>query len=257
MTSKLTTMEKSKEPEKRAKNILVTGATRGLGLAIAEALALSDYRVIATGRSTSAHLESLINDFPDRVFFRAFDLEAQDKIHEFVNSIVKDFGGIYGLVNNAAIGLDGVLATMHDSEITRTINMNTTSTILMTKYCVRSMLLNKEGRIAHISSIIAHTGFSGLSVYAASKGSLIGFTKSLAREVGKMNITVNSLCPGYMNTDMTKSISKSNLNRIVRRSPMNRLIETSDVAHYVVYLMSEKAKNITGSTFTIDAGSTS
>lgn len=238
------------------KNILVTGSTRGLGLEIATILAINNFKIITTGRKITKELDELMKRFPENVFFKAFDLSNQSDIHGFVTAIIKEHGNIYGLINNAAVGADGVLATMHDSDILRAINLNTASTILITKYCLRNMLIRKEGRVVNIASVIANTGFNGLSVYAATKSSLIGFTKSLSREVGKVNITVNAICPGYMKTDMTQSISDFNLERIKNRSPMKQLVGPEDVAGYVHYLLTPAAKLITGSVLTIDAGST-
>ncbi|MFT7399182.1 MAG: 3-oxoacyl-[acyl-carrier protein] reductase, partial [Rheinheimera aquimaris] len=160
------------------------------------------------------------------------------------------------LINNAAVGYDGVLATMHNSEINALLNLNVQAPILLTKYLLRPMLLNQSGRIINISSIIARTGFNGLSVYAASKAALEGFTKSLSREVGKAGITVNCVAPGYMQTEMTNSLQGDKLESIKRRSPLGRLATPDDAAGAVLYLLSEQATAITGTTITVDAGST-
>jgi 3-oxoacyl-[acyl-carrier protein] reductase len=170
--------------------------------------------------------------------------------------VIKDHGHIYGLVNNAALGHDGVLATMHESQISDLVLVNTVAPILLAKYSSRSMLLNREGRIINIGSIIGATGFNGLSVYGATKASMNGFTKSLSRELGKMDITVNTIAPGYMATDMTSGLVDDKFGSILRRSPLGRLAEVTDMADMVLYLLSDSAKNITGSTITIDAGST-
>lgn len=148
-------------------NILLTGATRGLGLAIAQRLKKEGYHVIATGRKLTPELDALVNEseLQGKVSFYAFDLSATEEIHDFVQSIVKDHGPIFGLVNNAALGHDGVLATMHDSQISELVNVNVLSPILLTKYASRSMLMKRRGRIVNISSIIATTGFNGLSIW--------------------------------------------------------------------------------------------
>jgi 3-oxoacyl-[acyl-carrier protein] reductase len=176
--------------------------------------------------------------------------------HEFVLSLDKEFGALYGIVNNAAIGLDGVLATMHETEIDNLINVNVTGTIILTKYAVRSMLRKREGRIVNIASIIASTGFNGLSVYGASKSALLGFTRSLARELGKANITVNSVSPGYMETEMTAGIKEADLERIKKRSPLGRLASTKEVARVVSLLLSPEGSGMTGIDIKVDAGST-
>lgn len=237
-----------------SKTILVTGATRGLGLAIARRLAADGFRVIASGRQPSAELSALVAG--GRVFFEPLDLARHADIHAFVMGVTSRHGPLYGLVNNAALGHDGVLATMHDSQIEEIVAVNLTGTMLLTKYTVRSMLLRREGRVVNISSIIASTGFSGLSVYAATKAALNGFTKSLAREVGKAGITVNTVAPGYMRTDMTGSLQGEKLESILRRSPLGKLVTVDEAAAAVAWLLGPDSASVTGTTLTIDAGST-
>jgi 3-oxoacyl-[acyl-carrier protein] reductase len=236
------------------KTILVTGGTRGLGLAIARRLASEGYRIVASGRSITPELQQLVNEHD--VHFEPLDLINHAAIHAFVKHVTSTHGPLYGLVNNAALGHDGVLATMHDSQIESLISVNLTGTILLTKYAVRSMLLQREGRVVNISSIIATTGFNGLSVYAATKAALNGFTRSLARELGKAGITVNSVAPGYMQTDMTGDLQGEKLESIKRRSPLGRLATVEDAAAAVFWLLGKDAGAITGTTVTVDAGST-
>jgi 3-oxoacyl-[acyl-carrier protein] reductase len=237
--------------------IIVTGGTRGLGLAITARLACEGYDVVATGRQLSPMLSQTISEHPPgRVRFAELELSDSAGIRECVQRIVAESKRIYGLVNNAAVGDDGVLATMHDSQIERMLRINVLAPILLTKYVCRAMLLNGTGRVINISSIIAQTGFSGLSVYAASKAALAGFSKSLARELGKANITVNTIAPGYMRTDMTESLQGEKLAQIERRSPLGRLAETTDVAEAVSFLLGPAGRSITGATLVIDAGST-
>lgn len=240
------------------KTILVTGGTRGLGLAICRQLVVNDYCVLACGRELTTSLKELIDEHPQKCFFEHLDLSEVGNIRENTQAILKKHKDlkVYGLVNNAAVGSDGVLATMHDGEIANLLNINVTSTILLTKYVLRGMLKCGQGRIINISSIIASTGYSGLSVYAASKAALEGFTKSLAREVGRVGINVNAIAPGYMKTDMTSGISEDKLATIVRRSPINKLPAPEDVAKAVDFLLGDAGDMITGTTFTIDAGNT-
>ena len=242
----------------KPKNVLVTGGTRGLGLATCRHLAGAGYHVIATGRNSTEELQALMEDssVAGSVTFHPLDLSQTDQIRLFVRDVTKQHGALYGLVNNAALGHDGVLATMHDSQIEELIRVNVLASILMAKYASRSMLGRRAGRIVNVASIIASTGFSGLSVYAATKSSLIGMTKSLSRELGKVGITVNAVSPGYMATDMTAGIDEGKLATITRRSPLGRLAHVDEVAAMIAYLLSDSAASITGTEVTIDAGST-
>ena len=165
-------------------------------------------------------------------------------------------GPLYGLVNNAALGTEGLLSNMHNSDIERLVKLNTVSPIVLTKYAVRAMMTAGTGRIVNISSIIGFTGYSGLSVYGATKASMLGFTRSLAREVGRLGVTVNAVAPGFMDTEMTASMNDEQRGKIAKRSALRRLVDVEDVAASVAFLMSEAAKNITGTVMTVDAGNT-
>lgn len=238
------------------KNVLVTGATRGLGLAVATRLAQDGYQVIATGRTLSAELEHEMASTGGRIVFHRLDLAEQNSLRGFTSDVVKMRGPLYGLVNNAAVAHDGVLATMHESEIAETISVNVTGTIILTKYVTRAMLVSGGGRIVNIASIIGATGFNGLSVYAASKAALIGFTRSLARELGRVNITVNALAPGYMETQMSSGLTDDQVGTILRRTPLGRLVTVAEAAGAVSFLLGPDAATITGTVLTVDGGST-
>lgn len=237
-------------------NVIVTGASRGIGRAIARNLAGQGYTVIAVARHVSEELALAGDAASAAIHFVPFDLSEIEKLHGLVRELRERFGPIYGLVNNAGLGTEGILATMPTSSIEHLVQLNTISPIVLTKYVVRGMMNEGAGRIVNISSIIASTGYSGLSVYAATKGSLIGFTKSLAREVGRLGITVNAVAPGFIETELTASMKDGQRQQIARRSALQRLPEVSDVAEAVAFLMSDKARNITGSVLTVDAGST-
>ncbi|MBS0043921.1 SDR family oxidoreductase [Shewanella sp. M16] len=237
-----------------SKLVIVTGASRGLGLAICRQLLQANYSVLALARTLSDDLAQLQHNAD--LHFMSVDLSELDAIPVLCSTMVKQYGRPYALINNAAVGYDGVLATMHNSEINSLLNLNIQAPILLSKYLLRPMLLNQSGRIINISSIIARTGFNGLSVYAASKAALEGFTQSLAREVGKARITVNCVAPGYMQTEMTSSLQGDKLESIKRRSPLGRLATPDDAAAAVLYLLSEQASAVTGTVLTVDAGST-
>ena len=238
------------------RTILVTGASRGLGLAIAARLLQeTDTRIAAVARSETDDFRALADAHPDRLVLFRQDLAELDALHGLVREITAAMGPLYGLVNNAAIGLDGLLATQHASDISRVLRLNLESPILLTKYACRSMLTVGTGRIVNVGSIIASTGFSGLSVYGATKAGLEGFTRSLARELGRAKITVNCLAPGYMETEMTAGLTEDKLASVRRRAPLG-LPKPEDVAGAVAYLMSPEAAMVTGTVMTVDGGST-
>jgi 3-oxoacyl-[acyl-carrier protein] reductase len=237
------------------RNVLVTGGTRGVGLAIAKKLAADGFRVLALGRKQSAELDAAIAAAPAIVFV-PFDLADIEAIPELVRGLKAAHGPLHGLVNNAALGTEGLLSNMHNSDIEKLVRLNTVSPIVLTKYAVRAMMTAGTGRIVNISSIIGATGYSGLSVYGATKASMLGFTRSLAREVGRLGVTVNAVAPGFMDTEMTASLGEADRARIAARSALKRLVEVEDVAAAVSYLMSDAAKNVTGTVMTVDAGNT-
>ena len=239
------------------RNVIVTGASRGLGLAITQRLVAEGFRVIAVARRESDPLrEAIAAAPPDALVFAPFDLGEIDALPGFVAALKKHHGAPYGLVNNAGLGTEGLLANMHNSQIEELLRINVAAPILLTKYVVRNMMAAGGGRVVNISSIIGSTGYSGLSVYGSTKAALIGFTKSLAREVGRLGITVNAVAPGFMSTEMTASLDAGDRAKIARRAALLRLAEVEDVAHAVIYLLGEKAGNITGTVLTIDAGAT-
>ena len=238
------------------RHVIVTGSAKGLGLEISKQLAGAGYKVIGISRTVTEEYSRLQSEYPEQVYFYQFDFANTAEISSLVKQLTKDHGRIYGLINNAALGHDGVLATMHESDISEVIKVNIEAPILLTKYVSRSMLLNKAGRIINVGSIIGSTGFNGLSVYGATKSALGGFTKSLARELGKAQITVNTLAPGYMETNMTDGLVGDKLEKIKRRSCLGRLAHVSDAASMALFLISESASGVTGATFTVDAGST-
>jgi len=240
-------------------NVIVTGGSRGLGLGIAKALRGAGHDVIAVARRESEALTDAMNASAasgSSLHFVPFDLGCIGELSQLVKHIRTTYGPIYGLVTNAGIGTSGVLATMRDADMETLLRINTLSPLVLTKYVVRSMMSGQGGRIVNISSIVSATGFSGLSVYSTTKASLIGFTRSLAREVGSLGITVNAVAPGFIDTEMTGDLGEQHRDKIARRSALRRMADVDDVANAVEFLLSERAKNITGTTLTVDAGNT-
>lgn len=242
------------------RNVIVTGGSRGLGLGIVRRLAQDDYNVIAVARKETDGLACAMREAESRgrgsVRFSAFDLASVDELGNFAKSVRKEYGPIYGLVNNAGISFDGALSLMGNEQIEQLIRLNVTSPIILTKFVVRSMMSDGGGRIVNISSIMGFTGYSGLAVYGATKASLIGFTRSLAREVGRMGVNVNAVAPGFVDTELTHGLTEERRQQITRRSALKRFTEVDDVANAVEYLLDSKSKNVTGTVLTVDAGST-
>jgi 3-oxoacyl-[acyl-carrier protein] reductase len=242
-------------------NVIVTGGSRGIGLGIVRCLAKAGYRVMALARKESAELREAIDEAASSgtgsIGFAAYDLAETNGIAAIVKRLREDLGPIYALVNNAGISIDGALALTSATQIERVVRLNVISPILMSKYILRSMMADGVGgRIVNLASIIAFTGYSGLSVYGATKASMIGFTRSLAREVGRTGITVNAVAPGFVDTEMTKGLTEEDREQITRRSALRRLVEVDDVAAAVKYLLGDGARNVTGTVITVDAGNT-
>jgi len=242
------------------RKILVTGASRGLGLGIARKLAAAGYCVIALARKPTSELTAAIaqarRDKCGSLHFVAFDLGRIDEIAALVRNLRREFGPLFGLVNNAALGRDGALSLMHNTQIEELVRVNTLSPIVLSKYVVRAMMSERAGRVVNVASIVGFTGYSGLSVYGATKASMLGFTRSLAREVGRLGITVNAVAPGFIDTDMTHGLSGAQREQVMRRSALRRLASVDDVANAVEFLLSDKAQSVSGTVLTVDAGAT-
>jgi 3-oxoacyl-[acyl-carrier protein] reductase len=236
------------------RNVIVTGGSRGLGLAVVRQLSASGYRAIVIARRESDELRAAQSG--GAIAFVPYDLGDIENMPGMVKAIRKEHGAIFGLVNNAGLGTEGLLAAMAMKDIESLIRINTLSPIALTRQVVRSMMSEGQGRIVNMSSIIASTGYSALSVYAATKASMVGFTKSLARELGRAGITVNAVAPGFVETDMTQRLDSEKKAQIARRSALQRLAEAEDVARTVDFLLGDGGRNITGTVITVDAGNT-
>jgi 3-oxoacyl-[acyl-carrier protein] reductase len=236
-------------------NVVVTGASRGIGLSIATTLARSGYDVVAVARHLRPALETAMAQHAN-LRFLPIDLVDFASLPGQVRQLRNQIGQIYGLVNNAGVGTAGILSTMPDEQIARVIQTNVIAPITLTKYVISSMMSARSGRVVNITSVVASAGYSGLSAYSASKAAMIGFTRSLAREIGSLGITVNAVAPGFVATEMTHDLSEKQRQQIERRSALQRMTTVDDVASAVAFLMSEKAAAITGTVMTVDAGNT-
>ncbi len=241
------------------RNIVVTGGSRGIGLGIARKLSASGFHVIAIARSSNAALETAITEAEGgtgRISFFKQDLAEIDALQAAARALRQTFGPVYGIVNNAGLGTSGLLCNMREVDIERLTRMNILSPLVLTKHLLRHMLTARSGRVVNIASIVAITGYQGLSTYSATKSAMLGFTRSLAREVGSLGITVNAVLPGFVDTEMTLELDDAARRKIAHRSALGRLTAVEDIANAVDYLISDQAQGITGSTMVVDAGST-
>lgn len=235
---------------------LVTGASRGIGRAIALTLAASDSLVVGTATS-EAGAESITKAFAEAsVKGKGMKLDVTDpkSVKEVVAAIGKEFGPPTILVNNAGITRDNLLMRMKDEEWEDIIGTNLSSIFRLSKACLRGMMKARFGRIVNIGSVVAATGNPGQANYCATKAGIIGFTKSLAREVAARNITVNTVAPGFIDTDMTRELEERQKNAILESIPLNRFGETEEIADAVAFLCSPRAAYITGETLHVNGG---
>lgn len=237
-------------------NILVTGASRGLGLEICKVLVNEGHIVYAISRSRTNDFCDLENSFPGQVYFKSFDLSNQVEIHK---TIFKDWIGnnipLHGFVNNAALAYDDIITNLNIDRLEAMFKVNVFTPFYITKYAIRNMIFNQvKGSIVHISSISVHTGYKGLAMYAGSKGALEGFSKNTAREWGEKGIRSNCLVSGFMETEMSATLSNDQKNRIYNRTSLKVPTKLNSVAEMVAFLLSDKANSVTGQNIHVDSG---
>jgi len=239
---------------------VISGGSRGLGLAIVERLLDRGDSVATFSRSGSVALDALLAAYPDRLHAEQVDAASTDALRAFVDRVAGRFGRIDHCIANAAVAYEGLVATVRDDEIDAMLDVNLRGSIVLVRECVRQMLIRPlnatAASVVVISSVVAGRGSSGLAVYAATKAGLEGFAKSLAREVGPRGIRVNVVAPGFLETDLSASLSDRDRGRIARRTPLGRLGQPEDVVGAIDFLTSPRAAFITGQVLTIDGGST-
>ena len=235
---------------------LVTGASRGIGRAIALELGARGATVIGTATSDSGAqgITDLLGGNGIRGTGHRMDVTDPDSIAGCINSVQEEYGAATILVNNAGITRDNLLMRMKDEEWDAVISTNLTSAFRMSKACLRGMMKAKRGRIITVTSVIGATGNPGQANYAATKAGVIGFTKSLAREVGSRGITANTVAPGFIDTDMTRALPEEQRTQLLKQIPLGRLGDVKDIARAVAFLASSEAAYITGETLHVNGG---
>lgn len=241
------------------KTIILTGNSRGVGLSIANELLRNGYRVIGLSRTFTQETKLLVNKYGDENYIHInFDLSNVNGIKTLYRDKLRPLtknGGIYGFVNNAAIAYDDIITNLDYDDLQTMYNVNVFSPMILTKYVLRDMLLNRnKGSIVHISSISAHTGYKGLAMYASTKGAIEAFSKNTSREWGALEIRSNIVCPGFMDTDMSSTLTIEQKNKIFNRNSMKKPVEVSAVSTSVVFLLGEGSKGITGQILHVDNG---
>ncbi|MFC4939538.1 MULTISPECIES: SDR family NAD(P)-dependent oxidoreductase [Bradyrhizobium] len=240
----------------RPQVVLVSGGSRGLGLAIVERLLTEGHSVATFSRRASPELERLLQLYPDRLKFAAADMGQPEHFRELVRGFEKQLGPLTGLVNNAGIVAEELLARQNADDISRLLSVNLAGPLLLTRAAIRGMMVVGYGRIVNISSIVSVSGYKGTVAYSATKGGVNAMTRALARELGGRQITVNSVAPGYMKTDLVADMDPSKLKQIVRRTPLGRPGDVADVVGVVMFLLSDEARFVTGQTIVVDGGLT-
>lgn len=234
--------------------ILVTGGSRGLGLAIVRTLLGRGDSVATFARNSTQEIEKLLADYPNKFDFSEGDMFNSKVFNGLVKGFEKKLGGLTGLVNNAGTVSEALLARQDVENIEMLLEVNLKGPLLLTREVARGMMIRKFGRIVNISSIVSVSGYKGTAAYSATKGGLNAMTRALARELGGRNITVNTVAPGYMETDLVKQMSSRHLAQIVRRTPLGRPGTVQDVSDVVEFLLSDKARFISGQTIVVDGG---
>ena len=235
------------------KNIIVTGASGGIGSSIVEKLCDNNANVLATG-TRAEKLEELKKKFRNIKILK-FDVSQHEKIEEFINSATEELGGSLDcIINNAGITKDNLTIRMSLEEWTKVIDINLTATFLMSKYSIKKMLKNKSGKIINITSVVGHTGNVGQANYTASKAGIVAMSKSLAIEYARKNININCISPGFISTAMTDQVDEKFKDVIIGKIPANRLGKPEDIANAVVFLSSNQSDYINGETLHVNGG---
>jgi 3-oxoacyl-[acyl-carrier protein] reductase len=237
-------------------NILLTGASRGLGLAIASKLLADGHHLWVLGRSLSEPLRKLIDDYPSCVHFQACDLQDVESLRATLSAWgQQDNFRLDGVVNNAGVAYDDLVTNSHFDKIEAMFRTNVFAPIEITRFAIRNMLLHQPaGSMVHVSSICARKGYKGLSMYAATKGALESFSRGIAREWGSRGIRSNCVVPGFMETDMSASLTEEQRSKIYQRTSLGMATDIESVASTIVFLLGPESRSITGQDIVVDSG---
>ena len=234
------------------KNILITGASGGIGNELVKKFVSLGGNVLGSGTKTEK-LDLIKKKYPD-IKVKKFDISEHSRVEEFIENVSLELGGLDILINNAGTNVDNLSLRMKEEEWKKVIDINLTSTFLLSKHSIKKMLKNKFGRVVNITSVVGHTGNLGQSNYAASKAGIIGMSKSLAIEYAKKNITINCVSPGFIASDMTMNIAEKVKLYLTSRIPMGKLGTGEDVSNCVAFISSDQASYITGETIHVNGG---
>lgn len=235
---------------------VVSGGSKGLGLSIVATLLEQGYRVATFSRKSTPELEAALAGSEGRLHWESVDIADDDQVNGFLRRAREKFGRVGYLVNSAGMAHEGLLTLMKAKDVSRMIQVNLEGAIALSQACVKQMMVGGFGSIVNVSSVVGVRGFKGVGAYSATKAALDGLTRSLSKELGSAGIRVNSVAPGFMETEMTAELTEQQKARIVRQTPAGRLGTVDDVSAAVAFLLSEQSSFITGQTIVVDGGLT-
>lgn len=242
--------------ESAKKVVVISGGSKGLGLSLCKALLDEDYHVATFSRNSTPELEDLIARSEGKLYWESVDISDDANLSAYLRRVKENLGRVGYLVNSAGIAHEGLLAQMKGKDIARMIQVNLEGAISLSQACVKQMMVGGFGVIVNVSSVVGVRGFKGVGVYSATKAALDGLTRSLAKELGSVGIRVNSIAPGFMETEMTSELTDQQKARIVRQTPLSRLGMVEDVSSVVKFLLSKESSFVTGQTIVVDGGLT-
>lgn len=236
-------------------NVILTGVSNGLGLALCTSLLDQGHQVFGISRKRSPQLEELEARYPQLLHWQSIDLAETAALRQKLATLIPKSTPIHAFINNAALGYDDLITNLQLDALEQMFAVNVLSPMLLTKFSIRNMLLHRiSGNLIHLSSISAHTGYKGLAMYAATKGALEAFSKNTAREWGSKGIKSNCIVAGFMETDMTASLTKEQKDRIYKRTSLKQATEIDSVVSTILFLLSDGASSITGQNLFVDSG---